>query len=67
MTSSDDRLARLTLALVPLAIVAVGCSLSLLPRGIVSEIFTVLGLWLSLSVPFGVVVGHCALGEGDCL
>ena len=65
MTSTEDRLARLTFVLVPAVIVAIGCGLSLLPRGVVGETFTVLGVWLSFSLPVGVVVGHCALSEAD--
>jgi ABC-type spermidine/putrescine transport system permease subunit II len=65
MTSTEDRLARMTFVLVPAVIVAVGCGLSLLPRGVVGETFTVLGVWLSFSLPVGVVVGHCALSEAD--
>jgi hypothetical protein len=65
MTSTEDRLARLALAIVPVAIVVVGCCLSLLSRDFVVDVLTILAVWLSFSLPVGVVVGHCALSEGE--
>ncbi len=66
MTASEDRLARLTLALLPASIVAIGFCLSLLSRGIVDEVFIILTAWLAVSLPVGVVVGHCTLSELEC-
>jgi len=66
MLPADDRLARLTLVLIPTAIVGLGCGVSLLPRDIVLQAFNVLTAWLTLSVPIGVLFGHCALSESDC-
>ncbi|HEX3398848.1 MAG TPA: hypothetical protein VHT74_00835 [Acetobacteraceae bacterium] len=65
MPSVEDRLTRLTIAAVPAVIVAVGYCLSLLPRSLVIEMLSILALWLSLALPLGIVVGHCALSEGE--
>jgi hypothetical protein len=65
MSPMEDRLTRLTLALVPVVIVALGCGASLLPRDLVVRAIGALAAWLSLSLLIGVVVGHCALGEAD--
>src|SRR5579864_3841446 len=65
MTTAEDRLARLVLAIVPASIVVVGCCLSLLPRTFFVEVLSILAIWLSFSLPVGVVVGHFALSEGD--
>jgi hypothetical protein len=59
-----DRLDRLLLASVP-AIIALGGGVSLLPRELLLRATGVLTVWLTLSVPIGIVVGHCALGEAE--
>ena len=61
MYVADVRVARLVLWLVPTAIVVVGCGLSLLSRHVVIELVTIVLAWLSLSVPIGVLAGHCIL------
>ena len=63
MPIADDRFARLILRLVPTAIVVVGCGLSLLPRHILIELVTIVLVWLSLSLPIGVLAGHFILNE----
>ena len=65
MLFAEDRPARITLVMVPIAIVALGCGVSLLPRDVVLQVFNVLAAWLTLSLPIGVLVGHCALGESE--
>jgi ABC-type spermidine/putrescine transport system permease subunit II len=65
MSSTDERLARLTFATVPITIVAVGCGLSLLPMGVVGGALGVLTAWLTVSIPVGVLVGHCVLSDSD--
>ena len=59
MSAVDERLARLILWLVPSTIVVVGCVLSILPHSIVLELIIVMFTWLSLSLPIGVLAGHC--------
>jgi hypothetical protein len=49
--------------LLPIGIVAVGCGASLLPHGLIVEAAQVLATWLMLSLPIGVIVGHCILDE----
>lgn len=61
--SADDRVDRLILWLLPTAIVAVGCSLSLLPHHVVIELANFVIVWLSMSLPIGVLAGHCMLSE----
>lgn len=63
MSVVDDRIARLVLWLVPTAIVVVGCGLSLLPQHVLMELVTFVLVWLSLSLPIGVLAGHCILSE----
>jgi hypothetical protein len=64
MRVPGDRLDRLLLASVP-AIIALGGGVSLLPRELLLRATGVLTVWLTLSVPIGIVVGHCALGEAE--
>jgi hypothetical protein len=67
MTSNGDRRDRLILALVPTAITILGCGVSLLPRHHwVLQAIGVLSVWLTLSLPVGIAIGHCMLGETDC-
>jgi hypothetical protein len=63
MPDADDRTARLLLWLVPTAVVVAGCGLSLLPRHVVIESIIIVLVWLSLSLPIGVLAGHCMLNE----
>jgi hypothetical protein len=63
MSVADDRVARLILWLVPTATVVVGCGLSLLPRHVIIELVNIVLVWLSLSLPIGVLAGHCILNE----
>jgi hypothetical protein len=65
MSSAEDRLARSTLALVPVIVAVLGCGVRLLPHDLVAQAITVLSVWLMLALPVGVIVGHCALGECD--
>ena len=67
MRTVEDRLARLTLAALPTAIVLLGCGASLLPHRIVVEALDFLIVWLTVSLSVGVLVGHCTLSESDCL
>jgi hypothetical protein len=64
MTPAEDWINRSILAVVPLAIIVAGCCLSQLPRSLVMEALSILAVWLCISLPLGVVVGHCALSEG---
>ena len=59
-----DRLDRLLLSSVP-AIIALAGGVSLLPHELLVRATGVLTVWLTMSVPIGVVVGHCALGEAE--
>lgn len=63
MSGPEDRLVRLTLAAIPVAIVALGLGASLLPGDLVVQVACGLTVWLMLSLPIGVLVGHCILGE----
>ena len=63
MSVADDRIARLILWLVPTTIIVVGCGLSLLPRHVIIELVTIVLVWISLSLPIGVLAGHCILSE----
>ena len=65
MATVGDRLVRLTLALMPVVIVTLGCGASLLPRELVARAISALTAWLTVSFLIGVVVGHCVLGEAD--
>jgi hypothetical protein len=65
MPSAEDRLARLMLVVVPITLVALGCGVSLLPHDVIMQVFYVLAAWLTLSLPIGIVVGHCALDGSD--
>jgi hypothetical protein len=59
-----NRLDRLLLASLP-AVIALGVGISLLPRELLLRATGVLTVWLTMSVPIGIVVGHCALGEAE--
>jgi len=63
MSDDDDRDARLFLWLAPTATFVVGCGLSLLPRHVIIELVNIVLVWLSLSLPIGVLAGHCILNE----
>lgn len=63
MSAVDQRVARSVLWLVPTAIVVAGCGLSLLPRHVVTELVAIVLVWLSMSLPIGVLAGHCMLNE----
>jgi hypothetical protein len=65
MSSNGVRSSRVALAVMPAAIVALGCGASLVPRDLVMHVGSVLAVWLTLSLPVGVAVGRCALGEAD--
>jgi hypothetical protein len=64
MSAVDERLARLILWLVPIAIVIVGCVLRVLPHCVVLDLVTFMFAWVSLSLPIGVLVGNFILNEG---
>jgi hypothetical protein len=59
-----DRLDRLLLASLP-AIMALGGGIYLLPRELLMRATGLLTVWLTMSLPIGIVVGHCALGEAE--
>jgi hypothetical protein len=63
---SEERRDRLILALVPTTITVLGCAASLLPRDLVVQAIGVLTIWLTLSLPVGIAIGHCMIGEADC-
>ncbi|HEY2618866.1 MAG TPA: hypothetical protein VGI78_16120 [Acetobacteraceae bacterium] len=65
MSTVGDRLIRFILALMPAAIIALGCGASFLPRELVVRAISAMTAWLLLSFLIGVVVGHCALGEAE--
>jgi hypothetical protein len=65
MSARNDRFDRLMLWLVPAAIVVIGCSAGLLPHHAIIRLIEFVVAWLLLSVPIGVVAGHCVLSEGD--
>jgi hypothetical protein len=59
-----DRLDRLLLTCLP-AVIILGGGICLLPRELLVRATGVLTVWLTMSVPIGIVVGHCALGEAE--
>jgi hypothetical protein len=59
MHPGDGRPAGVLLFGLPLLIVATGIALQCLPAGVA----VVLSLWTMASIPAGIMVGHCALGE----
>jgi len=63
MLQTEDRLARMALIAIPAAIIGVGVGLSLLPRSFAAELLTLCLAWTSFSLPLGIMIGHCALGE----
>jgi hypothetical protein len=63
MISYDNHLSRSMLVLLPVAIVALGFGLSMVPSCIVLHWLKILTAWLTVSVPLAVVVGHCMLNE----
>jgi hypothetical protein len=65
MSSNGGMRDRLVLALVPTTITVLGCGLSLLPRDWVLQAISVLIVWLTLSLPVGIAIGHCIIGETD--
>ena len=67
MLSDGDRRDRRILALVPTTITVLGCGVSMLPRDHwVLQAIGVLSVWLTLSLPVGIVIGHCMIREADC-
>ncbi len=65
MTSVGDRLDRFILVLVPAAVITVGYGVSLMPRDLVVRGTSLLAAWLTLSLPVGVLVGHCVPDEAE--
>jgi hypothetical protein len=65
MLGFGDRLSRLVPALAPAAIVTLGCTVGLLPWHAVGRTIGLLAVWMMLSLPLGIVIGHCALSEPD--
>ncbi len=63
MSSVGDRSSCSALALAPVAIAAFGYGISLLPHDLLVRAATVLGAWLMLSFPIGLLVGHCVPAE----
>jgi hypothetical protein len=63
MSSVGDRSSYSALALAPAAIAAFGYGVSLLPHDLIIRAVTMLGAWLMLSFPVGVLVGHCVLRD----
>ncbi len=65
MPAVGNRFDRLTFALIPASIVIAGCGASLLPHHAVMLLVEFVVIWISVSVPIGVLAGHCMLGESD--
>lgn len=63
MTVADDRRERLVSVCVPALIVLLGCGLSLLPPATLAHAVSCFVVWICLSFPLAVLVGHCALSE----
>ena len=59
MSLFDERAARTVPVLVSAAIVVAACGLRLLPHGMLMGVLNLLTAWLLLSVPIGVMAGHC--------
>ena len=59
MSLFDERAARTVPVLVFAAIVVGACGLRLLPHGMLMGVLNLLTVWLLLSVPIGVMTGHC--------
>ena len=65
MGSIEERLSRISLALLPLGIITFACAIGLLPQDLVIRTGKVLAVWVSLSLPIGVFIGHCMPREMD--
>lgn len=63
MSSAGDHLERLLLLFVPMLIVLLGCSASMLRLHLVFEVLDVLTAWTCASVPLAVLIGHCVLTD----
>ncbi len=63
MVQTDERLLRLALPVLAVTIAGLVLGLSLLPRDVVVHVISVLTAWLMLSVPIGIVIGHCVLDD----
>lgn len=55
----DERAARIVPVLVFAAIVVGACGLRLMPHGMLTGVLNLLTAWFLLSVPIGVMAGHC--------
>lgn len=65
MSNVGERLGRLTLILLGAVVVTAGWGVSRLPQDLVIQIASVMAGWLTLSLPIGIIVGHCILDEVD--
>jgi len=59
MSIAEQRPSRTALCLIPASILLVGCAASLLPPDMLARTLNVLAAWLAVSLPAGVVIGHC--------
>lgn len=55
----DERAARIVPVLIAASIVVGACGLRLLPHGLVMSALNLATAWLLLSVPIGIMAGHC--------
>ena len=63
MPQDEDTLSRMLLFGLPATIVAVGIGISMLPGSYAANVTDALATWACMSLPLGVLIGHCALGE----
>ena len=63
MLPQDDGVSRMLLVGLPTTIVAVGIGVSLLPGSYAAGLIQALATWTCMSLPLGVLIGHCVLGE----
>jgi hypothetical protein len=63
MPPEEDNVSRMLLFGLPATIAVVGIALSLLPTHYAMDVIDALTTWACMSLPLGVLIGHCALGE----
>jgi hypothetical protein len=63
MSSVDERPARWMLAAVPVGLTTLVWAVAQVPGEILVQGASILAAWLMLSVPIGLIVGHCVLDD----
>jgi hypothetical protein len=63
MPQDEDNPSRMLMFGLPATIAIVGIGVSLLPANYAVDVIGVLTTWACMSLPLGVVIGHCTLSE----